>query len=200
MDNIYIDNIKEIINKPKIKDAINSNDFETVYEFFNSIRYKTGTRIISYLTKIFYDVGIDPLLYMEKVPDFFLLDQKGIFQINIPKNIKTIGKSSFFNTDITELVIPEGVEFIEQYAFENCKLLKNIKLPSTLKFNVNKISMYDAFHNCPNLKNIRYAGTKEEFKRLFFFNLKNINYRVLITCQDGKMKYNKNKEEWAYID
>lgn len=201
MDTIYINIIKEIINKPEIKEAVNNRDFEKVYKILDDIDYKIGVKTISYLTRIFYNIGIDPLLYMEKAPNFFLIGQKDISQINIPKNIKTIGQQSFAGTNITNLIIPEGVEYIDFKAFVLCRSLTNIKLPSTLKYIPgNKIPIADeAFSECPNIKNIEYAGTKNDFQIIFYNNLKNLNHNILITCQDGKMRYKKRTKEWVDI-
>lgn len=202
MSNVYINKIKEIINKPEIKDAINNRDFEKVYEILNSIDYKIGVKTISCLTKIFYDIGIDPLLYMKKVPDFFLIGQKEISQINIPTHIKTIGQQAFAGTNITNLIIPEGVEYIGFKAFVLCRSLTNIKLPSTLKYIPgNKIPIENgAFSECLNIRSIEYAGTKNDFQIIFYNNLESLNYKIVITCQDGKMKYRKKTKEWVYID
>lgn len=51
MDSFYINKIKEIINKPEIKDAINNRDFENVYEALDKISYKIDVKIISYLMR-----------------------------------------------------------------------------------------------------------------------------------------------------
>ena len=52
-----------------------------------------------------------------------------------------------------------------------------------------------AFAQCKNLTNIEYAGTKEEFKKIFKNNISELNYKILITCQDGKIKYKKKNDK-----
>lgn len=195
MDNYYINKIKEIFKEPEIRSAINNKDFEKVYKTIYATIKASEYRTISYLTRIFYNVGIDPLLYMEKVPEYFLAFQEGISQINIPKNIKSIGFRAFNSTGIVNLIIPEGVEFIAARAFVYCTKLVNVKLPSTLETVHSNI-----FENCHNLRNIEYAGTKNDFQLLFFNNFEDLNHGALITCQDGKMKYRKITKEWVDID
>ena len=39
----------------------------------------------------------------------------------------------FENSNITEIIIPEGIEYIAPYAFQKCKSLVRVILPSTLK-------------------------------------------------------------------
>lgn len=195
MDNIYLGKIKEIISNPEITEAINNNDFKTVYAAVDKNLDGRNIKIVSCLTKLLYRADIDPLLYMDKVPDYYLLDQKDITQINIPTNIKSIGWKSFSGTSIINLIIPEGVEVIDSNAFVFCQSLMTIKLPSTLK-EINRMVFFD----CPNITYIKYAGTKEKFKKLFEDNINTLNYKILITCQDGKIKYRKRTEEWVDIE
>lgn len=47
----------------------------------------------------------------------------------LPANIESIGESAFYNTGITEFIIPNTVINVENYAFYACEKLKSIKLP-----------------------------------------------------------------------
>lgn len=52
-------------------------------------------------------------------------------------------KGTFEGYDMTSVVIPDGVKFISEYAFKDCKMLENISLPDTLKgFYYNEKSKY----------------------------------------------------------
>lgn len=57
-------------------------------------------------------------------------DEKDII---LPDGITAVGDSVFLTSDITSVVIPEGVETIESDAFFSCQVLKEVVLPSTLK-------------------------------------------------------------------
>ncbi len=46
---------------------------------------------------------------------------------------KQIAPMQYLNQDITEIFIPEGVEIIHDYAFANCKQLKKVVFPDSLK-------------------------------------------------------------------
>lgn len=75
------------------------------------------------------------------------------------------------NTSITSIIIPEGVEEIQKYAFYNCSGLKSVTLPSTIKYvreyafckdvkletiNLEKVIVIgrQAFKECVKLNNI----------------------------------------------
>lgn len=72
----------------------------------------------------------------------------------IPKEIggipvKIIRSHAFYNTDIKHVILPEGLEEIEDRAFASCTLLEEINFPSTLKHIGN-----EAFVYCERLKSI----------------------------------------------
>ena len=58
-------------------------------------------------------------------------------EITIKPGTKTIGKEAFtpFDrpTSLVKVVLPDGLETIESYAFANCDKLKEINLPASLK-------------------------------------------------------------------
>lgn len=55
-----------------------------------------------------------------------------IEEVTLPESIVYIGYTAFFGTAISEIVIPEGVEVIEQQAFDACPNLVSATLPSSL--------------------------------------------------------------------
>ena len=128
----YLEKIKNILSKPENIKALNNNNFEHIYEDIKNSDSFYPT-LIPKVTEMFYKAGLNPLLYMKEIPEYFLSDSKGTTQINIPTNIKSIGWESFSGTNIINLIIPEGVEVIDSNAFGFCQSLTTIKLPSTLK-------------------------------------------------------------------
>ena len=61
-----------------------------------------------------------------------------------------------YDKEITSVVIPDGIETIEGFAFSDCSLLKKIELPKNLK----SIG-YHAFSNCNSLTSIKIPGGVE---------------------------------------
>ena len=54
---------------------------------------------------------------------------------------------------ITKVIIPEGIETIDAYAFANLTALQEVVMPSTLKY-----IEYGAFSGCYNLKKLTFSG------------------------------------------
>ncbi|MBR2460343.1 MAG: leucine-rich repeat protein [Clostridia bacterium] len=70
-----------------------------------------------------------------------------------------IGSSFMYgNTDITSVVIPEGVTEIRGQAFSGCESLNYVSVPSTVK----KIGT-EAFYNCSALQEIKLEAELDEF-------------------------------------
>ena len=69
----------------------------------------------------------------------------------VKSGVKVIPRYTFSGTNITSIVIPEGVECIEYGAFAGCENLSSVVLPSTLK-----VIESNAFEYCTSLKNIDF--------------------------------------------
>ncbi len=63
-------------------------------------------------------------------------DENGSYDFDLKK--EPIG-----NNTVTSVVIPDGVETVDKYAFYNCKLLKKVTLPDTCK----TVGAYAFYHN-----------------------------------------------------
>lgn len=74
--------------------------------------------------------------------------------LKISKDGKTV--LGVYDKEISSVVIPDGIETIEGFAFSDCSLLKKIELPKNLK----SIG-YRAFSNCNSLTSIKIPGGVE---------------------------------------
>lgn len=84
------------------------------------------------------------------------------------------------STPITKIIVPEGVEIIQNYAFANLTHLEEVVLPSTIK------DLYvGTFQNCTSLKkiNLNHVNKIENFAFMNCTSLSNIN-------EDGATKGN----------
>lgn len=62
---------------------------------------------------------------------------------------------------ITDIILPETIEYIPEEAFKGCKNLKRITIPKKLK----KIP-WTAFDGCSALEDVYYEGSPDDFNRL----------------------------------
>ena len=73
----------------------------------------------------------------------------GLEEYSIPDNVSTIGQQAVCSYELKKIIIPEGVEILENEAFMRCPNLEYINLPASLE----KIG-YHTFFQCRNLKKI----------------------------------------------
>lgn len=82
----------------------------------------------------------------------------GIESLVIPSNIKKIDVQAFYYCpNLKSVDLEDGVETIEEKAFENCEVLESVTIPSS----VNAIDEY-AFYDCPNVTIYTPAGSYAE--------------------------------------
>lgn len=63
-----------------------------------------------------------------------LVEYKGISRdVVIPNYVSVIGEGVFLGEDLTSVSIPDSVTVIKEYAFRDCKSLKKIRIPSSVK-------------------------------------------------------------------
>lgn len=95
-------------------------------------------------------------------------DCSSVTELVISPNIDGIDQATFMGLAITELTIPYGVESIYRFAFADCKNLRTISLPSSLKeiyehaFDTNTESIGDF-----TIEKIIYHGDRKQLSELF---------------------------------
>lgn len=146
--------LKTILVKPNIQEALQNNDFNTLYK-------ELPLDYASYFTHLMSSLNIDPLKYLDYIPDLFLADTT-IRAINIPSHIKRIGRAAFQNcAHLEHITIPDSVITIGFNAFYKCTSLTS----ATIGNGVMSIGSW-AFEHCINLMSINYMGTKEQWSKI----------------------------------
>lgn len=84
--------------------------------------------------------------------------------VTIPEGIKTIGRKCFAETNIEEIILPEGIEVIDAEAFAYCKKLRKINFPETLK-----VIGHGAFKGCFFLETVILPKTMKEISDYAFY-------------------------------
>jgi hypothetical protein len=79
--------------------------------------------------------------------------------VTIPSSAKTIDKNAFYNTGLTSIEIPEGVEVILDGAFSYCTSLKEITFPSTLTQLGCTNGGYGVLESCTRLTTVSIPGS-----------------------------------------
>lgn len=102
-----------------------------------------------------------------KMEDSVLIscELNGCTAITIPADVKTISKMCFANTDVEEVILPEGIKCIESKAFADCFNLKKINFPEGLE------SVKDrAFIDCSSLTEVILPKTLTKIGDYAFHN------------------------------
>lgn len=67
----------------------------------------------------------------------------------VPSNVKIIGYFAFSGSNLVNIVLPEGLTTLDNYAFSSCDLLETVNIPDS----VTSFGQY-TFMNCKSLKSI----------------------------------------------
>ena len=138
-------------------DLITENKFEDLYRI--ALREHV---VIEDLTNSLLKAGIYPLEHMSYIPqEFFYKSAKSIDGFIIPNNIVDIRERAFYETDLTEIIIPEGVQSIYTLAFARCKDLLFVTIPHSIDFIDRAV-----FTGCESLAEVRYNGTIKEWSNI----------------------------------
>lgn len=113
-------------------------------------------------------ISIKELVFPDSVTALGMSAFEGCVSLNtvkLPKDIIRIERDCFYSCSLTDLQLPDGVQYIGMYAFsygnpEHVSIAvwntaemtyKKVVLPASVKY------FYDAF-NCPNVEEIEYLG------------------------------------------
>lgn len=113
--------------------------------------------------------------------------------VRVPDGVKTIGERAFMLSDVSEVVLPEGVETVESDAFALMVRLKKVVLPSTLK-----TIGEGAFGGCVALKEIYIPKSVENIGANAFGQCGKLKIFLEGEIQKGFVEYTEEKVE--YVD
>lgn len=95
--------------------------------------------------------------------------------VKVPDGIVTIGAAAFENCrSVTEVILPSSVKTIDKYAFFGCRKLEKINIPDAVFF----IGEH-AFEYCENLRRIELPIGFEEINDCTFRGCANLEYAAI---------------------
>lgn len=178
---------------------IEVGDFRKLYEnaiigFIRSGRY----RFISEITEVFEAAGIDPLYYMNDIPNGYHFESKlpktysignmdtigsyafayttGLDTLDI-SSVRYIGDHAFFKSEIAVLEIPGSVKEIQPYTFASSELVNVVINEGTTTI------LNEAFSHCYTLKDMWLPKSLTDVATSAFWGctrLENIYYNSTI--------------------
>ena len=111
-------------------DLIDENKWTEVYEYLNR-----GIITHNQVTESFYEAGIDPLDYLDYIPEDYLSNNPNVTEIEIPDHINSINDSAFYGClRVTDIELPKSVVSIGDYALAGMDNLKSIYIPGKLDY------------------------------------------------------------------
>lgn len=175
MSSNTLEKFKNFFSDFEVQDLLNNNKFEELYKIIDE--QNIGIDVTGKLTDLLYNIGIDPLKYMNIIPDSFAWYSKRD-HFNIPDNINYIGRGAFDSCyNLKDIHIPQGVTKINWITFRDCKSLKEVYIPDSVT------SIEDAFSGCTSLEKLSIPGGVDlDFSGIANYcdNLKEVEYRGTI--------------------
>ena len=165
-----------------LKEDLITNNIKRIYKKDFGSNYHN---VIPRISKLLYSIGIDPLDYMDEVPEDFILGCDEIQSFTIPNHIKRIGSDAFLGCNgLTNITIPNSVTGIDGGAFYSCDKLMTVTIGNNVTYigsyafyecgNLKSVTIpnsviqiyYDAFVGCRRLKSINYLGTMSDWNKI----------------------------------
>lgn len=140
--------LKSFLEDRSNRELLNNYSFKELYRKLLTQGMTPG--ITGEFTSLMYEIDVDPLLYLDEVPNKFLLYDENIKNVEIPTNIISIGGYAFYGCrSLTNITIPNSVTSIAYSAFCGCSSLTSITIPNSVTF----IDV-SVFENCSGLTSI----------------------------------------------
>ncbi|GMI09771.1 hypothetical protein TrVE_jg10209 [Triparma verrucosa] len=104
------------------------------------------------------------LLNITKVGDYACCFASILVAVDIPEGITSIGDASFSNCSLKDISFPKSLTLIGEYSFSGCYGLEVVDLLHT---NAQELGAY-AFQNCKSLREIKVPDSLQKLSEGFF--------------------------------
>ena len=155
--------LKRFLEDRSNRELLNSYNFKELYR--ELLTQGTTPGIIGEFTSLMYGIDVDPLLYLDEVPNKFLLYGENIKNVEIPTNIISIGGYAFYCCrSLTDVTIPNSVTSVAYAAFHGCSGLTSITIPDSVTSIGN-----GAFSDCISLTSISISNNITSIAEYTFY-------------------------------
>ena len=113
-------------NKDYIKSHMDELDIDGLYNNAEMYNKTYDVDVTPQLTRLLYNINIDPLDYLTKVPKSFMDSILVEMDLILPENITAIGEFAFAGSWVKSISIPTSCEYFDEYIFYDCKKLNYI--------------------------------------------------------------------------
>lgn len=140
--------------------------------------------------KIYFGEGITAITNAYRLPT------EGLKEVHFPSTLKVIGDMAFAKSRLTEIILPEGLERLEDGAFAHIDELEKVVLPSTLTHmggGVFNLEVQSPFNYENNLKEITIPKSVKEIGYGAF----QYRWDLVITLENG-IDTSGFEEGWNY--
>ena len=161
------------ITLPRSIEFIGKNPFKGTNRLFSII---SESPFFTVRSNCLISTRISLLIHCFQSSKINLIEDSGLYKqksinclFTIPHGVKTIGEFSFTIAEITDIIIPNTVENVEQSAFEGNKLLESINMSNSV------ITLDEnAFKGCQSLKQIHLSESLTSLCDNLFENCKKL--------------------------
>lgn len=137
--------LKDYLKNEKVLNWIDDYQFEYIYELAN---LKLTEKEIRDMTLFFVgEIGINPLQYMVEIPTSYFAEINTP-KIIIPEGIQSIDENAFTNSNIASLYLPKSLKSFSDDSFNDCNVAV-VCLPSTIADYINNVDI-DAYSGAYN--------------------------------------------------
>ncbi len=117
----------------------------------------------------------------------FGFSYKKLEKVTFPTSLRSIGSSAFFDSALTEVILPEGVRVIGEGAFQRCRALEKVILPEGLS-----CIERQAFWECENLREITVPSTLNRVGKSIFYQCDKVPSHILPDSIRQVMLWNRS--------
>ncbi|EAX88888.1 surface antigen BspA-like [Trichomonas vaginalis G3] len=149
---------------------------ENVAKVNGNVFFGTAVKNISIHHKNKYLILVDDTIYSSNKSILFCSFKYSSGEYEIPNDVITLGERCFYGLTLNNIIIPENVKRIEEYAFALCYDLNSVTIKGILEYIGDKI-----FYDCFNMETIYFPFSTMIVNAELFCPLHSSNLRMIFT-------------------